>query len=88
MTDPPASDDAVDPLLQEGIDHLQQAAREMISASRSLLDVAEQLVEDPRGLTRLTGLLGTVAHLAQRNAEPRRHPDDDDEPPVQRIPVS
>lgn len=87
-----------DPRLQAGLDHLQRAAREMIAASRALLDVAEDLVEDPRSVGGLVGLLGSVGDLAARAARPttngrggryeRGHHDGDDGPPVQRIPVS
>ncbi|MEJ7817775.1 MAG: hypothetical protein WKF49_03775 [Thermoleophilaceae bacterium] len=86
-----------DPRLQAGLDHLQGAAREMIAATRALLDVAEDLVEDPRSVARLVGLLGSVGDLATRAARSttwvrprssRDGDDDDDDPPVQRIPVS
>lgn len=83
-----------DPRIQDGLDHLQRAAREMIAASRSLLDVAEDLVDDPRSLGRLAGLFETVGDLAGRVTRARSGPpastdrDDDHDPPVQRIPVS
>lgn len=92
-----------DPRLQAGLDHLQGAAREMIAATRALLDVAEGLVEDPRSTARLVGLLGSVVDLASRatrsttGLRPRSSRDEDevddgdddgDDPPVQRIPVS
>ena len=78
-----------DPRLQAGLDHLQQAAREMIAASRALLDVAEELVEDPKAASGIIDLLGSVAGRNERR--PPASPDDvegDDDPPVQRIPVS
>lgn len=83
-----------DPRVQDGLDHLQRAAREVIAASRSLLDVAEDLVDDPRSLGRLADLLGSVGDLAARSAGGTRRPpgagdhDDEGDPPVQRIPVS
>lgn len=78
-----------DPRLQAGLDHLQRAAREMIAASRALLDVAEELVEDPKAASGIIDLLGTVAGRSSRGPI-RGAPDvdDDDDPPVQRIPVS
>jgi len=94
---------ADDPRVQAGVDHLQRAAREVIAASRALLDVADDLVEDPRALGGLVGLLGSVGDLAGRlgraagapgaaSGGASRDADGDDgegdEPPVQRIPVS
>ncbi|WP_421119779.1 hypothetical protein ACE2AJ_20890 [Aquihabitans daechungensis] len=78
-----------DPRLQAGLDHLQRAAREMIAASRALLDVAEELVEDPKAASGIIDLLGSVAGRGERR--PPHSPadgDDGDDPPVQRIPVS
>jgi hypothetical protein len=87
-----AADLAGDPRVQAGLDHLQRAARELIAASRALLDVAEELVEDPRAAAGIVDLLGSVADLRPRPGAHRRDGDvggdDDDEPPVQRIPVS
>ena len=82
--------DEQDPRVQAGLDHLQRAAREMIAASRALLDVAEELVEDPKAASGIIDLLGSVAGRAARpTSRPAAdHGDDDDEPPVQRIPVS
>jgi len=88
-TVPPGAWDDQDPRLQAGLDHLQRAAREMIAASRALLDVAEELVEDPKAASGIIDLLGSVAGRPGRSAG-RVDPDegDDDDPPVQRIPVS
>jgi hypothetical protein len=88
-----------DPRVQAGVEHLQRAAHEAIAASRALLDVAEDLVDDPRALGGVLELLGGLGGLAarldgagRRRAEwPPSDPfasDDDDDPPVQRIPVS
>jgi hypothetical protein len=92
MTDPdatlPPSEDP-DLRLQAGIDHLQRAAREVIAASRALLDVAEELVEDPKAASGIIDLLGSVAARAGRTpGSGAAAPDEDDDPPVQRIPVS
>jgi hypothetical protein len=35
---------------KEALDHLQRAALEMIAAARAVLDVAEELVQDPTPL--------------------------------------
>lgn len=92
-----------DPRVAAGVEHLQRAAREVIAASRALLDAAEDLVDQPDGITRLAGVVADLGDLAGRTvraaaagAGPRagRRPggpgtdDPDDEPPVQRIPVS
>ncbi len=92
MGDDPTSGWSVDddPRVQAGLDHLQRAAREMIAASRALLDVAEELVEDPKAAAGIVDLLGSVANRRPRAAASERSDDagDDDDPPVQRIPVS
>lgn len=93
--------DSEDPRVQAGIDHLQRAAHEVIAASRALLDVAEEMVDDPRSAGNLLGMLSSVGTLAARmarsTASGRRddiYGDDDDDDddgggsPVQRIPVS
>ena len=81
-----------DDKVKEGLDHLQAAAREVIEATRSLLDAAEALVDDPRAVQ---GLVGTLASVAQAAAGHFRagaqHGDDhgdDDDGHVQRIKVS
>jgi hypothetical protein len=76
----PPSDDAI----ERGIAALQAAATEAIAAARAVLDVAEELVADPRTAAAVTNLLGSVAH---RGPRPRRD-DDGGEDGVQRIPVS
>ena len=83
--------DDADPRVQEGIDHLQRAARELIAASRAFLDVVEEVVDRPDAVQDLLGVVGSLGRAAGRTLRPdRRAPssDDDDDPPVQRIPVS
>lgn len=79
----------VDQRVQAGLDHLQRAAREVIAASRALLDAAEELVEDPRTAA---GVADLVRGLAGGLRPPQGRGDDaegpDDGPSVQRIPVS
>jgi hypothetical protein len=51
---------------REGIQHLQAAARELIHAARALLDVAEDLIDDPAAIAALAGALGTMGDAARR----------------------
>lgn len=81
-----------DPRLQAGVEHLQRAAHELIAASRALLDVAEDVVDAPGGVTKLFGAIADLGQMAGRVARtggaPRSTDDGPDDPPVQRIPVS
>lgn len=82
-----------DPRVKAGVEHLQRAAHEVIAASRALLDVAEELVDAPGGVTNVFAMLGELGDVAQRVARSRSATggtDDgaDPDPPVQRIPVS
>jgi hypothetical protein len=76
--------------LSEGVEHLQAAAKEMIRATRSLLDAAEGLVEDPSALQGLLGTLGSVASAAAGRLRSDLHgAGDPDEPGhVQHIDLS
>jgi hypothetical protein len=79
--------------LVEGVEHLQAAAREVIRATRSLLDAAEGLVEDPTALQGVLGTLTTLAQAAVRSLGVDRSPGgsgdpDDDDGKVQRIQVT
>jgi hypothetical protein len=51
---------------REGIQHLQAAARELIHAARALLDVAEDVVDDPAAIATLVGVLAAVGDVARR----------------------
>jgi hypothetical protein len=53
-----------DDLAREGLEHLQAAAREVIKATRSLLDAAEQLVDDPAAVQQAVGALTGLAQVA------------------------
>ncbi len=78
-------------LAKAGVEHLQAAAREVIQATRSLLDAAEELVDDPSAVQNLVGTLATVAQAAAsrlRGDGGGQGPDDDDGGRVQRIRVS
>ena len=78
---------------QKGMEHLQAAAREVIQATRTLLDAAEELVDDPKAVQGLVGSLASVAAAAAsrlRSDLPRHDDDDgdDDDGRVQPIRVS
>lgn len=74
-----------------GMEHLQAAAREVIQATRTFLDAAEELVEDPKAVQSLMGTLASVAAAAAgrlRSEATRGDDDDDGDGHVQRINVS
>lgn len=82
-----------DPRVQVGLEHLQRAAHEMIAASRALLDVAEDVVDAPGGVTKFFGAIADLGQVASRvvrsgGAPSRTDDGPDQDPPVQRIPVS
>jgi hypothetical protein len=77
----------LDDRAREGLDHLQAAAMEMIKAARALLDVAEELVEDPSTVTAVIGALGSLVQAATGQAGSPQANDDDGER-VQRIRVT
>lgn len=75
----------------EGLEHLQTAAEELIAAARAFLDVAEEVVTDPKTADSLLGLLDSVTTMATRGRSGRapgagRRDEGDD--PVEHIPVS
>ncbi|MGH9217594.1 MAG: hypothetical protein ACRDZS_15160 [Acidimicrobiales bacterium] len=53
---------------RDGLQHLQAAARELILAARALLDVVEDLVDDPAALATLVGAVGSLGDVARRRA--------------------
>lgn len=62
-----ATDDAAggtDDRAAEGLAHLQTAARELIAAARAVLDVASELVEDPKTVTAVADAVGSVVRTA------------------------
>lgn len=71
----------------EGLEHLQTAANEMIKAARAFLDVAEELVTDPKTSASLLGFFDTVAGAAGRS-RPSGAGDGEGDDPVEHIPVS
>lgn len=48
---------------REGLDHLQNAARELIAAARAALDVAEDLIDDPDTIGSVVGAAGRFGGL-------------------------
>jgi hypothetical protein len=56
--------DGSDDRAAEGLAHLQTAARELIAAARAILDVAEDLVDDPKTVTVVTDAVGGVVRAA------------------------
>lgn len=87
------ADDRPEDLARAGVEHLQAAAREMIQATRSLLDAAEELVEDPTAVQHLVATIATVAQAAAgrlRRDAGAGGPDGDggDDGHVQRIRIS
>lgn len=72
--------------MADGIEHLQRAARELIAASRAVLDVAEQLVDDPDTIGRVGAAIGSLTTRA-RQANGWDEDGDPGDGPVERIPV-
>ena len=64
---------------RDGIQHLQAAVREMIHAARALLDVAEDLIDDPAAVATLVGALGAIGDAARRRATTPSAAEDDGE---------
>lgn len=58
--------DVLDARAAEGLAHLQSAARELIQAARAMLDVAEELVDDPATVTVVADAVGAVVRTAAR----------------------
>lgn len=48
----------------EGLAHLQSAVRELIEAARAMLDVAEDLVDDPKAVTAVADAVGALVRTA------------------------
>ena len=53
---------------REGVEHLQAAARELIQAARAVLDVAEDLVDDPHAMAFVAGAVGALGDLVRHRA--------------------
>lgn len=73
MTKGASTDDGTDSRLEDGVEHLQVAAHEMLAAARSFLDVVEDVVSDREKLSgvaaSVTELLGSAGGSLARMAE-------------------
>lgn len=60
--------------LTDGAEHLQRALREMIQAARAVLDVVEDMVDDPDRVQDVvddaTGAVGDVISMTRRRPKP------------------
>jgi hypothetical protein len=86
-----------DDVVAKGVEALQSAAQEMIAAARAMLDVADELVRDPRAAGTVVEAMSSFARRQANRAasSPPGRPgggDDDEDGDgsggVQRIPVS
>ncbi len=70
-TDPgvgPEVDGDADGRVAEGVEHLQVAAREMIAAARTFLDVVEEVAGDNAAVASLADALGSLGQVVSRAA--------------------
>jgi hypothetical protein len=76
----------------EALGHLQAAAREAIAAARAFLDVADELVADPKAAAAIADAVGSVIRTAARKGREAAgvagHDDDEGDDRVQRIRIS
>ncbi|MEJ7582771.1 MAG: hypothetical protein WKF43_01545 [Acidimicrobiales bacterium] len=93
--DRPDERGSVEDAAARGLEALQAAAHDMIAAAKAMLEVADDLVGDPRTARDLLSVLSSVVAPPPRKAPPGRDrdvasgdQDDDDDGRVQRIPVS
>lgn len=72
----------------EGLEHLQRAAIEVISAARAFLDVAEDLVRDPAAASTVVQTAAAMGKMLLHGAVPAEESQvTTDEPKVRRINV-
>ena len=62
-SDGPSEEQATD-----AVDHLRAAAHELIGAVRGFLDIAEELVDDPKATDAIVDTVTTLAEAARRGA--------------------
>lgn len=77
-----------DDRFHQGMEHVQAAAREMIEATRTLLDAAEELLDDPRSVQDIVTTLTSVVQAAAAHFSPPDASTDDGKSQVERIEVS
>ena len=63
----------------EGLEHLQNAALELIEAARAFLDVAEDLVRDPAAAATIVHAAATFARLVATAPEAPPRPEESPE---------
>jgi hypothetical protein len=72
----------------EPLEYVRQAALQLIAVARSALDLAEDLVLDPRGLAEVVGQVGKLAEAVIEGALPARPAaEPEPEPKVEHIPI-
>jgi hypothetical protein len=73
--------DVEDDRAADGLAHLQAAAREAIAAARAFLDVAEEIVGDPKAVSSIVDAVGSVVRTAadRARAATGANPDDPDD---------
>lgn len=79
----------------DGVAHLQAAAREMIAAARSFLEAAERVVENPEAVRTAVVTVGAMAKAVMQTVDPTgtrgsgdRDADDQGDPPIEHITLS
>jgi hypothetical protein len=88
------TDDERNEKAKQALEHMQQAALQMIAAARAVLDIAEEMVKDPAPLIAAAAATAEAATAAgARLADPAGHANGADqgpmpEPRVQHIRVS
>lgn len=60
--------DGADQRAGEAVDHLRAAAHELIGAVRGFLDVAEELIDDPKAGEAVVDTVTSLAEAARRGA--------------------
>jgi len=71
VTEPDSTDggaDAASAEVQDGVEHLQAAAHEMIAAGRAFLDAVEDVVRDRDAVASVVDAFGSIAHAAGQAA--------------------
>lgn len=64
----PAPTDPSGEQASEAVDHLRAAAHELIGAVRGFLDIAEELVDDPKAGEAVVETVTTLAEAARKGA--------------------
>ena len=71
---------------KEALEHMQQAALQMIAAARAVLDIAEEMVKDPAPLLAAAAATAeAAAATGARIMDPSRVPAADEHPPEPRV---